>query len=129
MACPERDMRRPSERGELAGQPLSRIVIRCNAWLWGTEKRWGACAHVAIETGERGSLNDRQSAQHSHRHGRPDGAGVSAYLWPSPRPHTEYAGARARRGRVRQRLLREPVMRTVARLVHVWPFAVAHAGL
>ena len=55
--------------------------------------------------------------------------GVSAYLWPSPCPRAEYAGARARRGRVRQRVLREPLVRAVARLVHVWPFAVTHAGL
>jgi hypothetical protein len=38
MACRERDMERPSERGELAGQPFSRIVIRYNFRLWGTEK-------------------------------------------------------------------------------------------
>ena len=38
MARRERDMGRPSERGELAGQPLSRIVIRYNFRLWGTEK-------------------------------------------------------------------------------------------
>ena len=31
-------MGRPSERGELAGQPFSRIVIRYNFRLWGTEK-------------------------------------------------------------------------------------------
>ena len=36
---------------------------------------------------------------------------------------------RTRRRRVRQRLLCEPVVRAVARLVHVGPLAVAHKGL
>ena len=50
-------------------------------------------------------------------------------LWPSPCPRTEYASARARWSRVRQRLLREPAMRAVARLVHGRSFAVADARL
>ena len=37
--------------------------------------------------------------------------------------------ARARRNRVRQRLLRESFMRALARLVHGWPPAVAHPRL
>ena len=68
-------------------------------------------------------------AQHPHRHGRPDGAGVPADLRPCAHARAAHAGAGAKRRRVRQRLLREPAVFALARLVHGRAPAVAHPRL
>ena len=72
--------------------------------------------------------DDRRSAEHPHRHGRSDGAGVPAGLRPSARPRAAHRGAGGKRRRVRERLLQQPAVFAFARLVHGGPAAVAHAA-
>ena len=74
---------------------------------------------TSLPASRQGRSDDRESAEHPHRHGRPDGAGVPADLWPcARRARRTCSRSPSERRRVRQRLLQQPPLLALARLVH-----------